>query len=267
MPDVPQFPPSSNPDPAASSAAASPTPTPAPAGKPANGCIMIAVVAGWLLILGIWMIWNLTRQVKEIRTFADPVAQAIAPQAPTGEEKAALQARLKAFADAIDAKQKAALELTVADLNHLLASQEPVSRLQDIAKVEEITDSIRVKVALALNGIPFSGERLYLNGFIMVRPEVQKDIGLMLLTRDVEVPGKTLTPGFKKTYLDANHLDGLALDEVRKNEKVKTWLSKITAIRCEAGRVIAEYIPPVPAAAAPAPAAPAAAPAPAPAAP
>ncbi|MDB6072102.1 MAG: hypothetical protein JWL81_3273 [Verrucomicrobiales bacterium] len=255
MPDEPQSPPSSNPDPATSSSAVSPAP--APSGKPGNGCIMIAVVAGWLLILGVWMIWNLTRQVKEIRTFADPVAQAIAPQAPTGEEKAALQARLKAFADAIDAKQKAALELTVADLNHLLASQEPVSRLQDIAKVEEITDSIRVKVALALNGIPFSGERLYLNGFILARPELQKDIGLMLLTRDLEVPGKTLTPGFKKTYLDANHLDGLALDEVRKNDKVKTWLSKITAIRCEAGRVIAEYIPPAtPAPAAPAPAVP-----------
>ena len=40
-----------------------------------------------------------------------------------------------------------------------------------------------------------------------------------------------------------DHLDGLALDEVRKDDKLKTYLTKLTAIRCEAGKVIAEYLP------------------------
>ncbi len=212
--------------------------------KPVSGgCIMILVVFGWLFALGAWMVWHLHGQVKEMRGFTDPTAQAISPSAPSGEEKAALQARLKAFADAIEAKQAAKLELTVTDLNHLLAAQEPVSRLQDIAKVEEITDAIRVKVAFAINGIPFTGERLYLNGFISVRPEIRKDTGLILQTRALEVPGRELTPGFTKTYLEANHLDGLALDEVRKDEKLKALLAKITAVRCEGGKVIAEYLP------------------------
>lgn len=204
---------------------------------------MIMVVGGWLLALGLWMVWHLYGQVKEMRGFTDPAAQVIAPVVPSGAALAALQSRLKAFAAAMDAKQPAQLELTVADLNHLLAVQEPVSRLQDIARVEDITDVIRVKVALALNGMPFSGERIYLNGFISVRPEVKKDTGLVLLTRSMDVPGRALSPGFTQRYLEANHLDGLALDEVRKDEKLKAYLTKVTTVRCEAGKVIAEYAP------------------------
>jgi hypothetical protein len=189
------------------------------------------------------MVWHLYGQVREIRQFTGTKAQAISPLSPTGEEKSELLGRMKAFAAAMEGKQAATLTLSVPDLNHLLAVQEPLNRLQDIASVEEITDSIRVKVALALNGIPFSGERLYLNGFINVRPELKKDLGPVLLTRAIEVPGRTLTEGFTKTYLDANHLDGLALDEVRKDESLKTLLSKITTLRCEPGKLIAEYAP------------------------
>ena len=222
---------------------ATPPPSNLAPSKLSGGCLMLLIVGGWFLALGIWMVWHLRGQVREMRGFTDPMAQAIAPTAPGAAEKTALLDRLKAFAAAIDAKQPAKLELSVIDLNHLLAAQEPLNRLQDIAKVEEITDSIRVKVALALNGIPFSGERLYLNGFIHVRPELKKDTGLILLTRAIEVPGRTLTPGFTQTYLDANHLDGLALDEIRKDARLTTLLTKLTAVRCEPGKVIAEYLP------------------------
>jgi hypothetical protein len=208
-----------------------------------GGCLMMLVVAGWIVALGLWMAWHLYGQVREIRTFTDPTAQAISPLAPTGAQKSELQGRLTAFATAIGAKQAATLTLSVDDLNHLLAAQEPVNRLQDIARVEAITDVIRVKVALALNGIPFTGERLYLNGFISVRPDLKKDLGPVLLTRAIEVPGRTLTEGFTKTYLEANHLDSLALDEVRKDESLKPLLGKITTLRCEPGQVIAEYVP------------------------
>ena len=215
----------------------------APKPKLSGGCIMILVVFGWLFALAAWMGWHLLGQVREMRTFTDATAQAIAPTAPSGAEKATLLARLSAFANGIETNQPATLTLSIADLNHLLASQAPISRLQDIAKVEDITDTIRVKVALALNGLPFTGERLYLNAFINVRPEVRKDAGLMLITRSIEVPNRTLTPGFLATYLEANHLDGLALDDVRKDEKLKSLLAKISTIRCEPGSVIVEYLP------------------------
>ena len=218
-------------------------PPPASNRRLTGGCLMMLVVAGWIVALGVWMAWHLYGQVREIRTFTDPTAQAISPLAPTGAQKSELQGRLAAFATAIGAKQAASLTLSVDDLNHLLAAQEPVNRLQDIARVEAITDVIRVKVALALNGIPFTGERLYLNGFISVRPDLKKDLGPVLLTRAIEVPGRPLTEGFTKTYLEANHLDSLALDEVRKDEGLKPLLGKITSLRCEPGQVIAEYVP------------------------
>ncbi|RYD31949.1 MAG: hypothetical protein EOP86_16785 [Verrucomicrobiaceae bacterium] len=210
-----------------------------------TGCFMLVLVACWLLALGVWMIWHVYAQVREMRTFTQSTAQVIHPDQPTGDDLAALRARLTAFGKSIDARTADKLELTVADLNHLLSAQEPVNRLKDIAKVEEITDVVKVKVALALNGVPFSGERLFLNGFMTVRPEIKSDSGLVLLTRSVEVPDKTLPPGFTGSYLQANHLDGLALDEVRKDNRLKSLLTQITSTRCEPGKVVLEYTPPV----------------------
>ena len=57
----------------------------------------------------------------------------------------------------------------------------------------------------------------------------------------MEVPGRSLTPGFTKTYLDANHPGGLAMDEVRKDAALQATLSKITSIRCERGKVVAVF--------------------------
>lgn len=227
-----------------------PAAAPAPGGAPSTarmttGCFMLVLVACWLLALGAWMIWHVYAQVREMRTFTDSAPQVIHPDQPTGDDLAALRGRLAAFGQSIDARTAAKLELTVADMNHLISAQEPVNRLKDIAKVEEITDVVKVKVSLALNGVPLSGERLYLNGFITVRPEIKSDTGLVLMTRGVEVPGKTLTSGFTGSYLQANHLDGLVFDEVRKDNRLKNLLSQITSTRCEPGRVVLEYTPPV----------------------
>ncbi|MES2706713.1 MAG: hypothetical protein V4726_08950 [Verrucomicrobiota bacterium] len=210
-----------------------------------TGCIMLLFVGFWLAALGAWMVWHMYAQVREMRTFTDHAAQVIHPDQPAGEALAELRGRLEAFAKSVEAGTQAKLELSTADLNHLLSAQEPVNRLKDIVRVEEITDVVKLKVALALNGIPFSGERLYLNGFIMVRPEIKSDSGLVLLTRDLEVPGKTPSEGFKASYLQANHMDGLAFEELRKDNRMKSLLTRITSTRCEPGKVVLEFNPPV----------------------
>lgn len=208
---------------------------------------MLLLVGFWLAALGIWMVWHVFAQVRDMRTFTDHAPQAIQADAPTGEALADVRARVEAFGAAVKAKSAPAkLELSVADLNHLLSAQEPVNRLKDILKVEEITDTVKLKVALALNGIPMSGERLFLNGFITARPEVKSDTGLVLLTRSLEVPGKTVSEGFVNSYLQANHVDGLIFDELRKDDKTNVILAKISTVRCEPGKVILEYTPPAP---------------------
>ena len=224
-----------------------PVPDPAPAASKrlTPGCLLLLVMGIWLVALGGWMGWRLVGQVREMRGFTDKTAQAMVPLQPDAAALTELRGRLSAFADAVKAKTASALTLTDADLNHLLASQEPVNRLQDIMRVEEITDVIRLRVALAINGIPFTGERLYLNGFINARPEVRSDSGLVLLTRALDVPGREVSDGFRSRYLEANHVDGLVFDEVRKNAEWKAVLDNVTAVRAEPGKVIVEYVPPV----------------------
>ncbi|RYD31825.1 MAG: hypothetical protein EOP86_17065, partial [Verrucomicrobiaceae bacterium] len=53
-----------------------------PAGAPSStrmttGCFMLVLVACWLLALGVWMIWHVYAQVREMRTFTQSTAQVI----------------------------------------------------------------------------------------------------------------------------------------------------------------------------------------------
>ena len=42
--------------------------------------------------------------------------------------------------------------------------------MRENAKVESIGDTVKVQISVALNGVPFSGERLFLNGTADVTP-------------------------------------------------------------------------------------------------
>lgn len=202
---------------------------------------MLIFVAVWFAVLGVWMIWHLRAQVAEIRTFTGTTPDVIEPLQPDAETIAGLRERLEAFAAAVEKGERAALDLSVADLNHLIAVQEPLSHLKEAMKVAEIDSLIRLQVAFALNGMP--GERLYLNGFMTARPEVVDGTGLTLVTRSIEVPGKEVSEGFQERYIEAKHLDHLFLDELRQNERIRKVLLKVTAARTEEGRLIVEYLP------------------------
>lgn len=230
----------SNPSPTASES--SPSGSAPPALTP--GCLLFIVMGVWFALLGGWMTWRMTGQVREMRTFTDSAPRAIAPAQPDAERVQALRARVTEFGNAVEQGAAAKLELDADELNDLLASQEPVNRLKDMMRVEEITDVVKLRVSLALNGIPFTGERLYFNGILTVRPDLRQDVGLVLLTRDLQADGKTVTEGFRNRYLEANHVDGLVFDEVRKNAAWKNILSKISAVRLENGKVILEFAPP-----------------------
>jgi hypothetical protein len=209
------------------------------------GCLMLIVGGVWLLVLGAWMVWSLFAEMKEIRTFADAEAKLVVPAQPTAEQITALRARINAFGTAVGKNQKAELRLTVDDLNALLASEEAGKSMKENAKVESIGDTLHVQISVAMNGIPFSGERLYLNGFAELTVEKIKDKGIQLATKNLTVPGKKVSEGFLTHYRENNHLDTLLMDGLRasKDPAIMEVMKKLTTVRLEPGAVIMEYAP------------------------
>ncbi len=208
---------------------------------------MLIVGGVWLLVLGGWMAWSLYGTVKEVRTFTDSEAKPVTPAQPTAEQITALRARINEFGGAVGRKEKAELRLTVEDLNSLLATEEIVKPMREYAKVESIGETVKMQVSVAMNGLPLTGERLYLNGFVELTPRTDKDKGIVLATKAITVPGKTVTEGFITNYKDTNHVDGLLLNELREKSKdpsIMEVMQKLTTVRLEPGVAVLEYAPP-----------------------
>ncbi len=209
------------------------------------GCLMFMVGGVWLLALGGWMIYSLFQQVKEIRAFADSAAKQVVPAQPTGEELSALRARLAAFSTAAASKTAASLRLSAGDLNALLATEEPLVGMKESALVEEITaEGIRLRISVGMNGLPLTGERFWLNGLADVSPSAQKEKGILLATKNLSVPGKTVSEGFIQHYQENGHLDTLLMAPYRtEGSAVLDILKTITTVRTEAGAVVVEFAP------------------------
>ena len=222
------------------------TDIPAPSSRGITpGCLMFMVGGVWLLVLGGWMVWSLYAQLREIRTFADTAAKPVLPATPDAPTIKALEARIHTFGAAVGRKEQAALRLTVEDINNLLGSADAAQSVKEIARVESIGEKLHLQVSVMMNGVPFSGERLYLNGFADVIPEKDSEKGLKLKTRSVTIPGKTVSEGFLDHYKENNHLDTLLLDGLRKSEDpaIMEVLKKLTTVRLEPGAALLEYAP------------------------
>jgi hypothetical protein len=191
------------------------------------------------------MFFKMREQVADLRTFTEKTERRVSPAQPTGDEIATLRSRLGSFRDAVVKSTPASLALSVADLNHLLATTEGPNAMRDHTRIDAITDVIKFSVSLALNGPPFSGERFFLNGTLAARPERNVKHGIILQTKAVEVPGRTPSEGFTRLYLEANHLDGLLLEKLREDgaNHVAETMRKVTAIRLEPGFVHLDYAP------------------------
>jgi hypothetical protein len=209
------------------------------------GCLMLIFGALWLLILVTYMIWKLFAQVNEMRTFADTSAKLVSPAQPKEEQIASLRARINAFGVAVGRKEKAELRLTVEDLNTLLAAEDIVRSMRENAKVKSIGETVHVEFSQMINTVPFSDEKLFLNGTLEIAPVMEKDKGLKIRTVNLTVPGKTVTKGFLDLYKENSPPDRFLLDPVResKDPAISETLKKITNARLEPGAAVLEYAP------------------------
>jgi hypothetical protein len=220
-----------------------------PAGRRFSpGCLMLAMGGFWMLVWGSWMVISMVRQVQELRGFTDTVAQPVVPRAVAAADVESLRGRLREFAASVQGGRAAALSRGADDLNALLAAEPVLQPMRESAQVEAITPTaIRLRISVAMNGMPLSGERLFLNGQCEVKPVRHPDKGMVLATTSISVPGRELSQGFSEHYRQANHLDTLLMGGIREtvDTTVLGVLKKVTTVRLEEGKVVLDYAPPV----------------------
>lgn len=157
---------------------------------PFAGClIMILALAVMLFLVG-FAIWSVFRLDKEIAKFTQLEARPV-PVAPLEDSEGtlnSLKAKLDTFHHQLttDGAEDARLALSVEDINLAIAAFEPLKELRGTFRVEVIEkDTMRVAISFKLNAKPMENSFRYLNGTMVVRPElVEGEILLRVLSVD-----------------------------------------------------------------------------------
>jgi len=157
---------------------------------PFAGCLIMILALLVMLFLVGFAIWSVFRLDKEIAKFTQLEARPV-PVASTEDAEAtlnSLKAKLDTFNHqlATNTAQDARLTLSVEEINLAIAAFKPLEELRGTFHVEAIeNDTMRVAVSFKLNAKPLENSFRYLNGSILVEPElVEGEILLRVLSVD-----------------------------------------------------------------------------------
>lgn len=214
--------------------------TPVSSYSPTPGCIIFAIgIVGIVALVG-WFVYAGFRQSKEIEGFTEPKAAAVAAPASTPEALEAVQKKLADFSSALKAKQQARLELSLAELNTLLAGDQTLASVKDMLRVESVSENLRLLVSLPVK--TFAGNR-FLNGTMEFRPEIRPDQGLFLETLGISVPGKAVSEGFVRIYREMHFLDDMLLKPYREHPEMGAVVKAVTDVKCANNQVVLTFSP------------------------
>jgi hypothetical protein len=176
------------------------SPENAPARSPFAGCLIMMILAAVAVFLISVSAYSLIRQNKEIDKFTAAQPMKLPEITVEGREAALndLHARLQRFRDSVvSATDKdASIELSVDDLNHVLATMEPLRDYRGSFFVKEIGDGVIIADhTRPMNGMPGSGTMRYLNAEITLKPLLAEK-ALVFQVADLKVPEKTVPREF-----------------------------------------------------------------------
>jgi hypothetical protein len=159
--------------------------------------LILAAVAIFLISVSAY---SLIQQNKEIDKFTVAAPMTLTPVVVEGKEPQLndLHARLQRFRDAVISrpKEEARVELSVEDLNFVLATMAPLQDYKPYFFVKEIRDgAVIADHTRPMNGMPGSGEKRYLNAEVTLKP-VLAEKSLVFQVTELTVPNKTVPREF-----------------------------------------------------------------------
>jgi hypothetical protein len=217
-------------------------PANAPARSPFAGCVIMLILAAVAVFLISVSAYSLIKQNKEIDKFTFPTPMALPEIEVEGKESALneLHARLQRFRDVVidNPDVEARLDLSVADLNYVLATMEPLRDYKGYFFVKEIRDGLIIADhTRPMNGMPGSDSKRYLNAEVTLKP-VLAEKSLVFQVAELSVPEKTVPREFIAQIPPYR----LGVD-LQQDPVLGPVLQKLTAMEAKAGKLELRRLP------------------------
>lgn len=201
--------------------------------------LILAAVAIFLISVSAY---SLIQQNKEIDKFTVAAPMVLPTIVIEGKEAELneLHARLQRFRDTIISRpeEEARIELSVADLNFVLATMAPLQDYRPYFFIKEIRDgAIIADHTRPLNGIPGSGEKRHLNAEVTLKP-VLAEKSLVFQVAALTVPEKTVPREFIAQIPPYR----LGLD-LQKDSVLGPVLQNLTGMEAQGGKLVLRHIP------------------------
>jgi hypothetical protein len=213
------------------------------------GCLILA--CGLLMVVGflIWAGFTFVKQNRAIDQFTEKTPVEIVPPTVEPADRDAIIAKIKSIQAAMTENKEGEVSLTAGELNTLLAldrfSDKKVNTVIRVLKIAN--GAIHTQISFKMNSFP-PGTFRYLNGTLLCHPEVKKETGLVMITDDIQVPGKVVAEGFLSRYRQEAYLDQMLVapfrdDEDEQGKEIATVLKAITTAEIKGGAVVIRYVP------------------------
>jgi hypothetical protein len=197
--------------------------------NPLYGCAILLIAACTFGFIIGWTLYSGWKQSSEIGTFTSADAPALPPLELEARQKALVQTKLEGFALVAATGRPVTLTTTVDELNTILvlAAEAGVADYRDMVRftgMDPGTQSLKADIRWKMNNLPFvDAPDRYLAGHATFKPAIENG-ALELHIETIDVPGKTVTPGFLRQLQTWPWLNLAKL-----KEEVKTPLSKVTS--------------------------------------
>lgn len=199
--------------------------------NPFYGCAIMIIAA--LTFGGIvsWMLYSGYKQDKEIASFTINNAPPLPAAELNDAARAELQAKLESFSKEATSGKAVTLSLSLDELNKIiaLAGEKKVANydyrgIVRFTSLDAKDGRLRADIRWQMNNLPFSkAPDRFLVGSAVFLPQIENG-SFDLYLESVDVPGKTVSPGF------VGHLQTIPWLAVMKNDKnVAEVLKRVTS--------------------------------------
>lgn len=208
----------------------------APQGVPAKsrgcffwGCITVVVLA---VLGGAGVGIAVYSGLKYARGFTADAPAEIPVYEPAEGEYEAVKAKIEGFKSAVDSGTSGVeLVLTGNDINAIIASDEDLAAVKEMAYVKIENDKMMADVSIPLDSIPgFSGR--YLNGGVGIKASMESG-ALFVEVNQIEVNGESPPEWFMEPLRKEN-----MAKELYKDKEMMEVINKVKDVRVEGGKLI-----------------------------
>lgn len=196
--------------------------------NPLYGCLIFIIVILTFGFIVTWSIYSGLKQSAEIGTFTVADPPPLAPLEVDDAQKAAIKSKLTAFAAVANNSKPVTLTLSPQELNAMLvvAGEAGVADYRDMVRftgIDGAAQVLKADIRWKMNNLPFvQAPDRFLAGQATFKPTIDNN-ALELHIDTLEVPGKTVSPGFVRQLQNWPWLNLAKL-----KDEVKNPLSKVT---------------------------------------